>query len=47
MIKKINSTNLDKLQDGLRNAAWDLTYIIKFRKLSKDQPENIVWFFCS
>jgi len=47
MIKKINSLNLDKLQDGLKNAAWDLTYIIEFRKLSKNQPDNIIWFFCS
>ena len=47
MIKNINSLNENKLKSGLKNAAWDLAYITKFIKLSKNQPENIIWFFCT
>lgn len=47
MIKKINTGNADTLIKGVKNAAWDLTYITKYRKLSKNQSEQTIWFFCS
>ncbi len=47
MIKKINNGNPDTLIKGIKNAAWDLTYITKYRKLSKNQLEQTIWFFCS
>lgn len=47
MIKKVNSSDINKIKHGLENAAWDLTYITRYRKLSKVQEENAIWFFCS
>ncbi len=47
MIKKINTGNADTLIKGVKNAAWDLTYITKYRKLSKNHSEQTIWFFCS
>ncbi len=47
MIKSINSSNETKIIRGLKNAAWDLAYTIRLRKLSKNQPENVIWFFCT
>lgn len=47
MIKKINTGNADTLIKGVKNAAWDLTYITKYRKLSKNQLDHTIWFFCS
>jgi hypothetical protein len=45
MIKNINSSNFHKLKEGLKNAAWDLTYLAEWRKRCKSQPETI-WFLC-
>lgn len=47
MIKNINSTDFEKLKEGLKNAAWDLTYFAAWRKKSKSQPESTIWFFCT
>jgi hypothetical protein len=47
MIKNINSTDFEKLKEGLKNAAWDLTYLAAWRKKSKSQPESTIWFFCT
>lgn len=30
----------------MKNAAWDLTYLTTWRKLTKSQSETL-WFFCS
>ncbi|MGZ8152812.1 MAG: hypothetical protein ACXW0Q_08735 [Methylovulum sp.] len=46
-IKNINSRDFNKLKNGIKNAAWDLTYITGLRKLSKHQSEATIWFFCS
>jgi hypothetical protein len=47
MIKKINTDDANTLIKGVKNAAWDLTYITKYRNLSKNQSEQTIWFFCS
>lgn len=47
MIKNINSSNFHKLYEGLKNAAWDLTYLAEWRKRCKSQPETTIWFLCS
>lgn len=46
LVKKINSSEFTTLKDGLKNAAWDLTYLTAWRTLTKSQPETL-WFFCS
>jgi len=46
LVKKINSSEFTTLKNGLKNAAWDLTYLTTWRKLTKSQPETL-WFFCS
>ncbi len=47
MIKGIESTSGKKLRDGLRNAAWDLSYIRHWAKNYKDAGENTFWLLCS
>lgn len=47
MIKNINSTNKNKLLDGIKNTAWDLTYLAEWSKHCKNQDENTIWFLCS
>ncbi|TAN65660.1 MAG: hypothetical protein EPN17_15945 [Methylobacter sp.] len=46
MIKNVNSQN-NKLKDGLKNAAWDLTYLTSLRNKSKNQSEDTIWFLCT
>jgi hypothetical protein len=47
MVKNSNSTDFEILKEGLKNAAWDLTFLAAWRKKSKYQPETTIWFFCT
>jgi hypothetical protein len=47
MLKGINSISKTKLLSGLKNAAWDMTYIRYWSKSCKDADENKFWLLCS
>lgn len=46
LVKNINSSEFATLKKGLKNAAWDLTYLTTWRKMTNSQSETL-WFFCS
>jgi hypothetical protein len=47
MIKGINSNNKEKLIHGVRNAAWDLTYITYWGDKAEHEQGESIWFLCS
>ncbi|MDD5114708.1 MAG: hypothetical protein PHC94_11890 [Methylobacter sp.] len=44
LVKNINSSEFTTLKKGLKNAAWDLTYLTTWRKMTNSQSETL-WFF--
>jgi len=47
MVKGINSNNVQKLSEGIKNAAWDCTYIRHWLKLINNSPSDNICFLCS
>lgn len=47
MVKGIESPSIQRLQYGLKNAAWDLAYIKYWAKQCKNTDENTFWLLCS
>jgi hypothetical protein len=47
LLKSVQSTNVEKCLDGIRNAAWDLTYISHWAKQSIKDEGRRIWILCS
>ncbi len=48
MVKKIGSANRDRALLGVKNAAWDLTFITTWaKKVEQFQKTNRLWLLCS
>jgi len=46
MLKSVNGNNLERARAGIRNAAWDLTYLSQWVRRSRQEPEH-PWMFCT
>jgi hypothetical protein len=47
LLKSILSPNVDKCLDGIRNAAWDFTYISHWSKQSVEDEGRRIWILCT
>lgn len=47
MIKGINSSDMQKLSEGIKNAAWDCTYLKYWLNLINNTSSNVICFLCS
>ncbi|MCL4686717.1 hypothetical protein KJ059_18415 [Myxococcota bacterium] len=47
LLKSVRSPNAEKCLDGIRNAAWDLTYISHWSKQSVEDEGRCIWILCT
>jgi len=47
MLKGINSSNIKKFRNGLKNCAWDLAYITQWSGFARDAKPETIWFLCT
>lgn len=47
MVKGINSESTQKLSEGIKNAAWDCTYVKHWLRLIKSTSSDTICFLCS
>jgi len=47
LLKSVRSKNVEKCLSGVRNAAWDLTYISHWSKQSVEDEEQRIWILCT
>jgi hypothetical protein len=47
LLKSVQSSNVEKCLAGIRNAAWDLTYISHWSKQSVEDEGRRIWILCT
>ncbi|MEQ1635930.1 MAG: hypothetical protein ABL903_04510 [Methylococcales bacterium] len=47
MINDIKSPDFEIQKEGLKNTAWDLTFLTEWDTKCRSQPKTTVWFFCT